>query len=202
MTDADVDVDRLLDASPRYALTDDELEYCRKVARRRDAARDGAGKANNGDGYDGEKWHVRGVVGEYAVAQMCGWEIDDTVYTEGTGDDGYDFVDGDVRMDVKACRPAYADDLLVDEACFDRPEPADLSISVAVDLSEGVAWLVGSATRDMVEARPVQPEPCEWSSNHIVTADDLILPARRESLYGDGDGVETVGAGRGGAASA
>ena len=150
----DVDVPRLLAASPKYELTDSELEYCVELARRRDGARDGAGKASLGE-YDGAEWHIRGVVGEYAVAELCGWEIDDAVYTEGTGDDGYDFDDG-CKMDVKACKPTFACDLLVDEDCFDRPHPADLFISVAVDLDAGEAWLVGSATRDMVEARPVE----------------------------------------------
>ena len=189
MTDADdVDVQRLLDASPRYDLTDSELEYCIRLARRRDGARDGEGKASLDD-YDGEEWHIRGVVGEYVVAALNGWEMDDEIYEDGTGDDGYDFIQNGCKMDVKACRPPYADDLLVDDDCFDRSDPADLFISVAVDLTDGEAWLVGSATAEQVREAPVEAEPCDWSTNPVIEAHDLILPARRDSLYGDADAV-------------
>ena len=163
----------VLTGKPCYVLDDDELEYCRDLAASRDGARDGVGWADGGA--DSVSKHVMGVIGEYAVAQMTGWEMDTEIYEDGTGDDGYDFEEAGLTFDVKACSPRFADDLLVPEHTLDRREPADKYISVAVVPSVGAVWIVGVADADDVFDRDARRFPAE-TPNFVVSASELSVP--------------------------
>ncbi|SEO96168.1 hypothetical protein SAMN04487948_10912 [Halogranum amylolyticum] len=151
------------------------FQAAKRQGRKRNSQHNGSGKVDG----DSQAAHERGLVAEMAVAWYLGSELDMDLMS--SGDDGVDLRVNGLTVDVKSCRPKFADDMLVDTDCIHkRDNPADVFLSTAVDMRYGVVFLVGQCSRETVANQDARKYP-KKRINYVVDVDDLQSPTQRLS---------------------
>lgn len=164
---ADVPIELL----PVVEFNDDQISEAKDLARKRsNSYREIEGGQLFGD-LSCSDAHLVGIVGELAIAELYGGQIDDRCHQR--GDDGFDLNFGSHSVDVKTTRTQALDrpDLLVSP----HPEPCADLYFLTHWFDRNRVRIIGYATRSNVVSREPIRYPGE-SPNHVVPPDELLLP--------------------------
>ena len=143
----------------KVKLSDQDIARTETLARARDAKKRKFGAGRHGGLTDSsEQSHAYGLYGEVAVAKYFDIELDTEIYDD-HGDFGYDFIIGDLKVDVKTAThfSAYRYPWLKVPMEFKRDkekiEKCDLFIHCYYDSRNQVVYIQGWATKELVKSK-------------------------------------------------
>lgn len=82
------------------ALSREEIQNCRDIAKMRNTKKEGVEATNNNPNLSNFTIHLYGVIGEFAFSKATGYPMDTSHNPDG-GDEGFDFKIKDKTIDVK-----------------------------------------------------------------------------------------------------
>ena len=159
-----------LESLPTVELTDDQLEYARKIAERRISSYDRSKNARVCGEQTHLDAHVTGAVGEVAFALHYGSPMNTIDLPQ--GDNGYDFSIHGHSIDTKTTAAGMTrPDLLIPA----KPKPAADLYFLLHRISDWLVRIVGYASNDQVLQSKPRHFPADIK-NYVLAQDELTLP--------------------------